>query len=190
MTTVVRFIPVTMGLSLYAAHVHELNRIWWYDEEGNLLKRDPAEMNMLAVSEIAEAMEGVRKDLQDDHLPQYKMFFVELADCVIRVLDYAGAKSLDLSKPPRYSKLVNDPTTTAGHLLNIVASIIQLQRALDLTPKAEGHCAADIISSCVELAQAHGCTEFWTIVYDKLVYNQKRADHTYAARKAVGGKKF
>ena len=33
----------------------------------------------LVHSEISEALEGVRKDLKDDHLPQYDMFAVELA---------------------------------------------------------------------------------------------------------------
>ena len=46
--------------------------------------------------EIAEAMEGERKDLMDDHLPHRKMAEVELADAVIRILDYAGAFGYDV----------------------------------------------------------------------------------------------
>ncbi|XUM19805.1 hypothetical protein ACRAVF_19255 [Bradyrhizobium oligotrophicum S58] len=38
---------------------------------------------MLIVSEIAEAMEGERKSLMDDHLPHRKMVEVELADTLI-----------------------------------------------------------------------------------------------------------
>lgn len=45
---------------------------------------------MLSVTELAEAMEGLRKDLPDTHLPQYPMMAVELADCVIRCCDQAG----------------------------------------------------------------------------------------------------
>lgn len=51
---------------------------------------------MLIVSEIAEAMEGDRKGLMDDHLPHRKMFEVELADAVIRIFDTAGKYGLDL----------------------------------------------------------------------------------------------
>ena len=46
---------------------------------------------MLAVSELAEAMEGARKGLKDDKLPDCEMLEVELADCAIRVFDLAGA---------------------------------------------------------------------------------------------------
>ena len=51
---------------------------------------------MLCVSELSEAMEGHRKNLMDDHLPTRKMFEVELADCIIRIFDIAGAVGLDL----------------------------------------------------------------------------------------------
>lgn len=51
---------------------------------------------MLIVSEVAEAMEGDRKGLMDDHLPHRKMIEVELADAVIRICDLAGREGLDL----------------------------------------------------------------------------------------------
>lgn len=47
-------------------------------------------------SEISEAMEGARKDLDDDHLPTRTMLEVELADAVIRIMDLAGAIGLDI----------------------------------------------------------------------------------------------
>lgn len=51
----------------------------------------------LVHSEISEAMEGARKNLQDDHLPHRKMLEVELADAVIRIMDLAWFYGLDLA---------------------------------------------------------------------------------------------
>ena len=51
----------------------------------------------LCHSELSEALEGARKDLYDDHLPHRKMIEVELADCIIRILDMAGALNLDVA---------------------------------------------------------------------------------------------
>lgn len=47
-------------------------------------------------SEVSEALEGLRKDINDDHLPNRKMVEVELADAVIRILDFAGLKGYDI----------------------------------------------------------------------------------------------
>tara|TARA_Y100001951_G_scaffold104787_1_gene117867 strand:- start:58220 stop:58588 length:369 start_codon:yes stop_codon:yes gene_type:complete len=41
-------------------------------------------------SEVSEALEGFRKNLMDDHLKQYPMPLVELADTVIRCFDTVG----------------------------------------------------------------------------------------------------
>jgi hypothetical protein len=49
--------------------------------------RNVGEMLMLAVSELGEGLEAYRKDLNDDHLPQYKGLEVEIADCIIRLMD-------------------------------------------------------------------------------------------------------
>lgn len=73
------------------------NEKWWTNlKTGKPLKRNVGEMLMLCVSELAEAMEGDRKGLMDDHLPHRKMMEVELADCLIRILDICGGLGLDL----------------------------------------------------------------------------------------------
>lgn len=51
---------------------------------------------MLIVSEIAEAMEGERKNLMDDKIPSRKMAEVELVDALIRIFDFAGGFGYDL----------------------------------------------------------------------------------------------
>lgn len=76
---------------------HAANAKWWTDPEtGARIERNNGELFMLMVSEIAEAMEGDRKSLMDDKLPHRKMVEVEMADLLIRVFDFAGARGLDL----------------------------------------------------------------------------------------------
>jgi len=63
---------------------------------GELKERNKGEMLMLIVSEISEAMEGERKSLMDDHIKHRPMVEVELADAVIRILDYCGRWGYDI----------------------------------------------------------------------------------------------
>ncbi len=78
-------------LDSIARNVAEVNERWWRDPLTDAKKdRNVGEMLMLCVSELAEALEGHRKDLMDDKLPQYKMFDVEIVDTFIRLFDIAG----------------------------------------------------------------------------------------------------
>ena len=113
------------GLNKLALRCHAANQTWWADLNlpqrpcGRCVNRGAVECDcsycrgtgyvhprkqrnigellMLCVSELAEAMEGHRKNLPDDKLPHRSMFEVELADCLIRIFDIAGALNLDLA---------------------------------------------------------------------------------------------
>lgn len=75
----------------------ELSKKWYHDPAtGQRRPFNVPEKLMLIVSEIAEALEGHRKNLQDDHLPDRKMLEVELGDGVIRIFDLAAQLELDL----------------------------------------------------------------------------------------------
>lgn len=83
--------------------LHAANRHWWTDPTTGEypIKRNKGELIALIHSELSEALEGVRKDSMDDHLPHRKSEEVELADVLIRLFDYAGAYNIDLTAATR-----------------------------------------------------------------------------------------
>jgi len=84
-------------INALAADCHRHNDQWWRSPRtGRRIKRNDGQLMMLMVSEIAEAMEGVRKSLPDDKLPHRPMVEVEMADAIIRILDYCAARKLDI----------------------------------------------------------------------------------------------
>jgi len=64
----------------------------WWDEPNSHAKNF-----MLMVSELAEAMEADRHgNPPDDKIPQYSGIEAELADTIIRILDFAEGNGMDV----------------------------------------------------------------------------------------------
>lgn len=86
-----------IDLNELAERVHQSNIKWWQDMDTLLpIKRNKGELLALIHSEISECLEGERKGLMDDKLPHRKMAEVELADALIRILDYAAGFGYDI----------------------------------------------------------------------------------------------
>ena len=78
----------------YAEVIHEINvsKGFWDGACNN------AEKIALMHSELSEALEADRKNLPSDKIPDFTGLEEELADCIIRILDFAGYHKLELAK--------------------------------------------------------------------------------------------
>lgn len=86
-------------LNALASHCYQLAKAagWYTDiKTGEDITPEVGMRYALIHSEISEALEGRRKNLMDDHLTTRKMEEVELADAIIRIMDYAGSKGMDI----------------------------------------------------------------------------------------------
>lgn len=75
------------------SEVHQIavSKGWWDTD------RSDGEIIALIHSELSEALEACRKEYPSDkHLPHRGNLEVELADAVIRIMDWAGEMGLDL----------------------------------------------------------------------------------------------
>lgn len=170
--------------------IHQQNKeLGWWDEP-----RPFSTFVCLFHSELSEAMEGDRKGLMDDHLPQYPMFQVELADFVIRCLDWLGGKNhktlgedyefFDID----YEKF--DELELIARLHNGVS--MSYQSYMDKNKIADFD-VRDGILSCAEVSMAW-CEfkgiDLEKIILEKVEYNKTRADHKRESRAKEGGKKY
>lgn len=174
-----------VNLVALAAEVHKQNVVvGWWDEWPVKTDRHETAM-MLVVSELSEALEGDRKDLMDDHLPEFKAFGVELADAMIRLLDLAGAYETQLDEHLDVVK------NAAVSWLKNVAVPIQLNRCVRTMIMQESFDGQVLqgIANIIAVAEVHEIN-LWKLVELKRAYNQKRADHKRKNRAADGGKKY
>jgi len=90
------------GIDHMVQMCHAAAQRWWTDPATGVdLRHNPLMFPTkaaLIMTEIAESIEGDRCSKMDDHLPQYPMRAVELADAVIRIGDLAGAYGIPLGE--------------------------------------------------------------------------------------------
>ena len=86
-----RLSPFVRGWIATAADSHQnaVNKGFWKEDES----RNDSEMIMLVVTELAEAVEGLRHgNPPDDKLPHFNSAETEFADAIIRMMDQAHAR--------------------------------------------------------------------------------------------------
>jgi len=163
-------------LNEMAQRVHKVNIKWWQDPATGLpITRNKRGLLALVISELCECLEGERKDLMDDHLPERKM-----ADAFIRLLDFACGCSYKFR-----TMVICDaiPVDKADALFDIMKAVTLIDETLD----------GDQISLTIALICFYCDTHYYDLMgayEEKMTYNAQRADHKHEARLKPGGKQF
>lgn len=186
-----------MDLQQKAQDVHTANAKWWIDlETGEPLKRNFGEMMMLVVTELAEALEGHRKNKMDDKLPHRKMAEVEVADALIRLLDIAAGTGVIFSDSWTTQRMTVPENFGEGllHLTDMVTNIYDAHCRAEATQRAEDEGRYfgrfwQAINGVLAFAQHHGL-DIWGAYEEKMAYNAVRVDHTLEHRRSAEGKKY
>lgn len=179
-------------VTLLVETVHEAQRNagWWSDPAtGKDIERNIAELLALVCTEIIEAQEGWLAKCQDDKLPASLMHEVEIADALIRAFDLAAVYAPNLAEAITAQAWEFEANVALLiHPLNGVTPLIQAVEAARKSKPIDNK-IAEFILWAYRHAAAHRLDVSHALV-EKFTYNQSRADHTLAARREAGGKKF
>lgn len=202
---------MTKTLNDYRDEVHAANKKWWQDiETGKPIKRNVYELFALVHSEASESLEGHRKNLQDDHIPEYRNDVVELCDVLIRIFDMAGGLGINLDGGIKWGPTLYDMAPVSWEcwksppriFSNYGEAICELHRYITEAAESWRWCANEpvryinaeknfqrIIGYVILIASENGMPlpEAFTA---KNVYNAMREDHTHEHRRSEHGKKF
>ncbi len=173
------------------SRIHNQNvAMGWHDE--------PRSLNTFVClfhSELSEAMEGLRKNLMDDHLTQYPMFQVELADFVIRCFDYLGLQSFNgwNETIKEYNDDASEPWSSGCKSeIDLLAELHSLVSTSHVAA-SDKDISNSLIAGCVIGAYSFSFEhnfDLKQVIDEKVEYNKLRADHKRENRAKSNGKKF
>jgi hypothetical protein len=175
--------------------IFEANKaVGWWDD----MNRCIITTIQLISTEVAEATEGERKDLMDDHLPHRKQGEVELADALIRTLDLGGRFGLlvdlrDLARRRNtivqsFANVGSAPAVCHFWINSAIVDFGVSYHAVGLSSEFTDH-YMQLIATIIAAAQHLGY-DLEGAVREKLAYNKQREDHKRENRAAENGKKF
>lgn len=166
-------------------HKNNVEKGWWDGEQCLFNKLQ------LVSTEVAEATEGARKNLMDDHLPQYKMECVELADALIRTLDIGGKLELTYSDTPLQYHLIGKDLSVGSNHLGINILLVDFVKAFYIGKDKNvlNDFYSAVVGGIISCAKVRGFN-LAQPMKDKLDYNSVRKDHLRENRAKQGGKKF
>lgn len=178
-----------MNMNKLALEIYEQNKqVGWWDDPDRCIYQTL----QLVSTEIAEATEGERKNLMDDHLPHRRMGEVELADALIRVLDLAGRYNWAYTQNTDINKMLEKIESIAGKHLALNADLCKIADAIFDCIDGQGlidHYYSSLVNGILFVG-AYCEYDVMGALVEKLVYNKERQDHKRENRQTEHGKKF
>jgi len=176
------------SINYLAGEVFEQNKaVGWWDD----MDRCIYQTLQLVSTEIAEATEGERKNLMDDHIPTRKMGEVELADALIRLLDLAGRYAWAFREVMVQHRLIDENSSIGRQHFAINMALVNLGSAIyEDRHHDQIERAYSIVVQTILYAGHLSGYDVMSALAEKLEYNKTRADHKRENRKAENGKKF
>ena len=189
---------VDIDLLAKRIHAHNVDVGWWDNPDECIFQK-----LQLVSTEVAEATEGARKNLMDTHITYRKMEEVEYADAMIRIMDLGAKLNLEYQEERYVNSWASKFNSIGMQHLAINRQIIRMAETLvsvqmleeEMSPSypAAYHALeidySSIINTIINVAENREFFLF-SAIYEKLLYNEERADHKRENRAEANGKKF
>jgi hypothetical protein len=106
-----------INLNKLAEQIHASNSLQWaLDSTGEPIKPSKNELMALMATRLLDARRGAQYGKPDNRLPNRTIEECQLADCLIRILDYCGGFDIDLNGA-FWEKLEYNKTLKEGELV-------------------------------------------------------------------------
>lgn len=170
-------------LGILATRIFNQNKaIGWWDD----LDRCILTSLQLVSTEISEATQGERRDVNDAHLKHRKMGEVELVDALARLLDLAGRFGIPLKQVSVDVDVYHSIGAHHAVMTMLLGRVIEgYYYGFEIDIEKFNY----LLSYILRVAERMGY-DMETVMEEKLAYNLQREDHKRESRAKENGKKF